>query len=80
MSSPNTIAAINAAEGVLLAHAAEIAAACATAHPATVVGVVPSPRTTSCVSTTPRAASSQPSPPTRRWAPSSTALPPIKPH
>jgi len=43
MSSPNTIAAINAAECVLLAHAEEIAAACAMAHPAAVVGVVPVP-------------------------------------
>ncbi len=43
MSSPNTIAAINAAEYVLLAHAEEIAAACAMAHPTAVVGVVPVP-------------------------------------
>jgi len=43
MPSPNSIAAIAAAERVLLAHADEIAAACAMAHPTVVVGVVPSP-------------------------------------
>jgi hypothetical protein len=43
MASPNTIAAIDAAARVLLAHAAEIVAACAMAHPTVVVGVVPVP-------------------------------------
>ncbi len=43
MPSPNTIAAINAAARVLLAHAEEIVVACAMAHPTVVVGVVPVP-------------------------------------
>ncbi len=43
MPSPNSRAAIDAAERVLLAHADEIAAACAMAHPTVVVGVVPLP-------------------------------------
>jgi len=43
MTSSNTIAAIDAAARVLLAHAAEIVAACAMAHPTVVVGVVPVP-------------------------------------
>ncbi len=43
MSSPNTSAAIDAAARVLLAHAAEIVAACAMAHPTVVVGVVSVP-------------------------------------
>ncbi len=43
MPSPNTSAAIDVAACVLLAHAEEIAAARAMAHPATVVGVVPIP-------------------------------------
>jgi len=43
MASPNTIAAIDAAERVLLTHAEEIVAACAMAHPTAVVGVVPVP-------------------------------------
>ncbi len=72
MSSPNTIAAINAAECVLLAHAEEIAAACAMAHPTAVVGVVPVPEEDAVHITTPRAASSPPSPPTRAWAPLSS--------
>jgi len=43
MPSPNSLAAIAAAERVLLAHADEIAAACAMAHPTVVVDVVPNP-------------------------------------
>ncbi len=43
MASPNSRAAIAAAARVLLAHAEEIVAACAMAHPAAVVGVVPRP-------------------------------------
>ncbi len=43
MPSPNSLAAIDAAERVLLAHADEIAAACVMAHPTVVVSVVPSP-------------------------------------
>ncbi len=43
MASPTSLAAIAAAERVLLAHADEIAAACAMAHPTVVVGVVPNP-------------------------------------
>ncbi len=43
MTSPNTIAAIDAAARVLFAHAEEIVAACAMAHPTVVVGVVPVP-------------------------------------
>ncbi len=43
MASPNTITAIDAAARVLFAHADEIVAACAMAHPTVVVGVVPVP-------------------------------------
>jgi len=43
MASPNSLAAIDAAERVLLAHAEEIVATCAMAHPAAAVGIVPVP-------------------------------------
>ncbi len=43
MTSPNSLAAIDAAARVLLAHVEEIVAACAMAHPTVVVGVVPVP-------------------------------------
>jgi len=43
MTSPNTSAAIDDAARVLCAHAEEIVAACAMAHPTVVVGVVPVP-------------------------------------
>jgi hypothetical protein len=43
MASPNSLAAIDAAARILLAHADEIVAACAMAHPTVVVGIVPVP-------------------------------------